>query len=227
MLHYQVDPAVLQPLVPAGTVLDLYHDQQAWVSVVAFRFLETRVLGIAVPFHRDFTEVNLRFYARRHVDGETRRGVVFIRELVPRAAVAWAARLTFNEPYVTADGMRETLPQDGGMAGRLKYEWLHRGRWQSLEMQTEKPGHPLANGSVEEFLADRGWGFTRQSDGSTLEYKVEHPRWSHWKCSTASLDCDSSTLCGFDFPALPDRHSLAFACDGSEVTVFVGERIVA
>lgn len=225
MLHYRVDAGLLEPLVPAGTVLDLFHDREAWISLVAFRFLDTRVLGVAVPFHRDFNEVNLRFYVRRHTDGETRRGVTFIRELVPRAAVAWAARLTFNEPYVTADVMREQLPADGGLAGRLRYEWLHGSRWQSVEMHTEQPGRPIANGSREEFLTERHWGYTRQGDGNTLEYRVEHPRWLVWHSSTVALDCDAATLGGRDFATLPAAPDAAFACDGSEVTVYVGERI--
>lgn len=226
MLHYEVDPGVLAPLVPQGTQLDLFHDQQCFVSVVAFRFLETRVLGFAVPFHRDFTEVNLRFYVRRQVDGETRRGVVFIRELVPLATVAWAARATFNEPYRTV-AMRETLPPDGGMAGRLCYEWMDHGRWQSVDITTERPGHPMAAGSIEEFLVHREWGFTRQSDGSTLEYRVEHPRWLIWKAVHATLDCDPTSLWGAEFPRLPPAPRLAFAADGSDVTVYAGERIPA
>lgn len=224
MLHFEVDPGHLTPLVPEGTQLDLWHDQQAFVSMVAFRFLETRILGIAVPFHRDFTEINLRFYVRRHVGGETRRGVVFIRELVPLTTVAWAARVTFNEPYRSV-AMRESLPADGGMAGRLRYEWMDRGRWQSVDMTTERPGHPMENGSIEEFLVHREWGFTRQQDGGTLEYKVDHPRWLIWKASSAVLDCDPTSLCGFDFPAMPATPKLAFAADGSEVTVYAGERL--
>jgi len=224
MLHFRIDRALLEPMVPPGTVLDLYHDTEAWVSVVAFRFLDTRVLGVAVPFHRDFTEVNLRFYVRRHVNGETRRGVTFIRELVPRAAIAWAARLTFNEPYVTTDVMREMLPEDGGMAGRLRYEWMHRNRWQSLEVHTERGGHAMANGSIEEFLTVRDWGYTRQDDGGTLEYRVEHPRWMMWKSTKASLDCDPATICGFDF-TLPLAPTFAYACDGSPVTIYVGEKL--
>ena len=87
MLNYEVPAALLEQLIPRGTVLDLWQDR-AVVSVVGFRFLRTRLLGIPVPFHRNFDEVNLRFYVRRELPtGEVRRGVVFIRELVPRRIV--------------------------------------------------------------------------------------------------------------------------------------------
>lgn len=40
----------------------------------------------------DATErAQLRFYVRRRVDGEWRRGVMFIKEIVPRRAIAAAA----------------------------------------------------------------------------------------------------------------------------------------
>ena len=45
----------------------------AYVSLVGFRFLNTRVLGVSIPFHRDFDEVNLRFYVRRNIGSEVRR----------------------------------------------------------------------------------------------------------------------------------------------------------
>src|SRR5439155_9383088 len=83
MLNYEVDPAVLRPRVPAGTELDAWRGR-TFLSVVGFMFLDTRVLGIPIPLHRDFEEVNLRFYVRREASEGWRRGVVFVKELVPR-----------------------------------------------------------------------------------------------------------------------------------------------
>src|ERR1041385_7211042 len=94
MLNYAVDALLLKPLVPPGTELDAFEGK-AYVSLVGFEFNRTRVLGWAVPFHQNFEEVNLRFYVRRG----SKRGVVFIRELVPRYAVAAIARWAFNENY--------------------------------------------------------------------------------------------------------------------------------
>jgi Uncharacterized conserved protein (COG2071) len=95
MANYAVDPALLRPRVPAGLELDLF-ERVALVSLVGFRFLRTRLLGVAVPFHRDFDEVNLRFYVRRRVDGGWRPGVVFVRELVARLALASTARVAYG-----------------------------------------------------------------------------------------------------------------------------------
>ena len=94
MVNYEVDPALVRALVPAGTELDLWSGR-CLVSVVGFQFLETRVLGLALPFHRNFEEVNLRFYVRRTVGDEARRGVVFVKEIVPRRAIAWMVAKRF------------------------------------------------------------------------------------------------------------------------------------
>src|ERR1019366_2269892 len=107
MINYEVEAAVLQPYVPAWTTLDSWQGQY-FASLVGFQFLNTKVLGLPIPFHRNFEEVNLRFYVRREVGGEVRRGVVFIRELVPRQAIALVARAIYNEPYLALP-MRHTV----------------------------------------------------------------------------------------------------------------------
>lgn len=116
MLNFAIDPAILAPLVPRGTELDSWH-ATTYVSLVGFRFLRTRLLGLPVPWHRDFEEVNLRFYVRRREGGELRRGVVFIRELVPRRAIAAVARVWYNEPYIALP-MRHRISRAGLPGGR-------------------------------------------------------------------------------------------------------------
>ena len=121
MLNYAIEPAILQSRVPDGTALDLWN-RLALVSVVGFRFLRTRVLGVAVPFHVNFPEVNLRFYVRHETaSGEVRRGVTFIRELVPRLAIATVAKLAYNEPYLAVP-MQTVAPESPTETpGTLRY----------------------------------------------------------------------------------------------------------
>src|SRR5262245_37022784 len=145
MLNFETDPAAIAALVPAGTELDAWNGQ-TFLSVVGFRFLDTRVLGVAIPFHRNFDEVNLRFYVRRKAADGWRRGVVFVKELVPRRTIAWLARRLYNENYV-AMPMRHVLVLPAGTApsrGRVGYEWRHRRRWQGLRVDF----------SAEPFLPD-------------------------------------------------------------------------
>ncbi|MFD6447768.1 DUF2071 domain-containing protein [Promicromonospora sp. NPDC060204] len=112
MLSYEIDPDALRPLVPRGVELDTW-DGRHLVSMVAFQFLDTRLLGVPVPFHRDFDEINLRFYVRRRADDGWRRGVVFVKEIVPRWALATVARVVYGEKYV-ARPMRHRIDLHDG-----------------------------------------------------------------------------------------------------------------
>lgn len=227
MLNFEIEPAVLRPLVPGGTELDA-HEGRTLVSVVGFRFLQTRVRGLALPWHRHFDEVNLRFYVRRAAPEGWRRAVVFVRELVPRRAIAWVARALYNEPY-RAVPMRHEVDMAGaetGGPGRVRYEWRHAGRWHALEATTTgTPALPAA-GSEAEFVTEHYWGYTAQRDGGCKEYRVTHPRWPVWAVTRAGLDCDVARLYGPPFvEALSAPPRSAFVAAGSAVAVYPGRRV--
>ena len=228
MLNYEVPPGLLQPLVPAGTELDQF-DGATLASMVGFRFLDTRVLGIPIPGHRDFDEVNLRFYVRRRDEERSwRRAVVFVRELVPRRAIALMARWCYNEPY-TAVPMRHELTLEravGGAAGRAAYLWHLAGRWHRLEVRTTGPPTLPLPGSEAEFVTEHYWGYTRQRDAGTKEYQVAHPPWRVWQTAGAAVECDVRSVYGAAFAeSLTGAPRSAFLAEGSAVTVYRGRRL--
>jgi hypothetical protein len=225
MLNYEVDPLILRPLVPDGTRLDLWHGR-ALVSIVGFRFLATRVLGAAIPGHRDFDEVNLRFYVVREIDDEIRRGVVFIRELVPRPAIAAVARWAYNEPYRVVP-MRSTTPVAGvAEPGRLRYQWRTAGRWQGMAATAVGPPRVPAAGSEATFVTQHHWGYTRQRDGATVEYEVEHPAWRVWDAIEPELEADVAGLFGAPLAAaLSGAPASTFIAEGSAVVVSAPRRL--
>jgi uncharacterized protein len=224
MLNFEIAPSALTPYVPAGTELDMWNGRHL-VSVVGFRFLRTRVLGIPIPFHRDFEEVNLRFYVRRQADDGWRRGVVFIKEIVPRDAIAFLARALYNEPYIALP-MAHRIEMEAGSLHSAEYSWRFGGRQNRLQVAVRDEAQPLRDGSEAEFITEHYWGYNTQRDGSTIEYRVEHPRWRVWTAESARLDCDVATLYG---PQLKDglSHppSSAFLAEGSAVTVYRGIRL--
>jgi uncharacterized protein YqjF (DUF2071 family) len=228
MLNYDVDPAVLHALVPRHTELDLWNGR-AIASVVGFRFLRTRVVGAPIPFHRNFEEVNLRFYVRHTTrEGEVRRGVVFVRELVPRAAIALVARLAYNEPYLAVP-MRSIVPNTPVEdPERVSYEWRTGSRWQTVAATARgAPSLPEAN-SEEAFITEHFWGYTRQRDGATVEYQVKHPRWRVWAAARPSLDADVPRLYGSSFARpLSVAPVSAYIAEGSAVTVYRPRRLDA
>lgn len=223
MLNYQVAPELLTARVPRRTELDSWNGR-TFVSMVGFQFLDTRVRKLALPFHRNFEEVNLRFYVRYRAAEGWRRGVVFVREIVPRTAIAWIARTLYNEPYVAlpmGHSIRETLGQ-----AYVEYSWRFGGRRHAMSVQTRGPVEAIVEGSEEEFIAEHYWGYTAQRDGGTIEYKVEHPRWRVSQVAESSFECDVAALYGEGFrEALSVKPSSAFLAEGSAVTVFSGRRI--
>ena len=126
IVNFEVDPNVLEPLVPVGTELD-YWNGRAFISLVGFLFLRTRVIGAAIPCHQDFEEVNLRFYVRRQASDGWRRAVVFIKEIVPRRAIALTARALYGERYVALP-MEHCIEEDNGGPCRVSYSWWLRGK---------------------------------------------------------------------------------------------------
>jgi len=221
LLNFPAPADAVAPYLPAGLEVDDYYGE-TFVSIVGFTFSETRVLGFPVPGHRNFPEVNLRFYVRRRVEGELRRGVVFIREIVPRRLVAHIARIFYNENY-GVQPMRAALPSSGThsrLEGRVAYRWRSAGRWQGIA--AELAGEPAlpAPGSLEHFIIEHYWGYGTRRDGRTLEYGVEHPRWQISPVGDVEWSCDVAATYGPQFRTLLSRPPAnAFYATGSPVVV--------
>ncbi|HXN63833.1 MAG TPA: DUF2071 domain-containing protein [Candidatus Acidoferrales bacterium] len=221
MLNYEVHPGLLHQHVPPGTTLDSF-DGKTLVSLVGFRFCRTRLFGsFAVPFHLNFDEVNLRFYVRRKVGDENRRGVVFIAEIVPRPAVAMLARLLYGENYVCLP-MRHSVAADSS-ARTVQYSWKLQGQWCRLIAQTSGLAALPKSGSLEQFITEHYWGYSKQGASGSLEYHVTHEPWRVWASTTAAFEGDMAALYGPELAkVLQGTPDSAFIADGSPVTVFKG-----
>ena len=218
MLNYRVPRELVQPYVPAGVELDEFRGE-TFVSLVGFEFLNTKLRGLPIPGHRHFPEVNLRMYVRREVAGEVRRGVIFIREIVPRWAVATVARWIYNEPYRTLP-MRHSISRDG-QGIEVEYAWRLGRDWCSVTARSDDTPQPLATGSMEEFIAEHYFGYGRTHGGRGVEYHVAHPAWNAWHQVQAQLSGDTTTLYGPAFAEiLRGQPASAFVADGSPVTVY-------
>lgn len=223
MINYESDPSVLAPLLPAGTELDQWFGR-TFVSLVGFRFVGVRVRGIPIPFHCNFEEINLRFYVRRKGPEGWRRGVAFVREIVPRRAIAWIARRRYGEPYVSFPTRHRV--EESRAEQTAEYSWKRGGVWESIRVEAGGPLVVVREGSEEEFITEHYWGYTRLPDGCG-EYRVDHPRWSVRIARSATLEADVASLYGPAFvEALEGKPASAWIADGSRVTVSVGSRHV-
>ncbi len=214
MINWAIAPERVQPWVPRGCEVDCFEGR-TFASLVVFQFRDTRVLGLPVPGHLHFEEVNLRLYVRHTTeDGEVRRGVVFVRELVPRRMIAWVARTLYREPYdyMPMSHRREMLP-DGRI--RLRYQW--GDHW--LETTAGAELRELTEGSEAHFIAEHYWGYTATPKG-TREYQVRHPPWEWREIETLTAKFDLGSLYGEQWSDLQAAEpSSQFVAEGSAVEV--------
>ena len=206
MLNYVVDPRLITPLVPAETEID-FENGETFLSVVGFLFLDTRLLGLPIPLHRDFEEVNLRFYVRRKSADTWRRGVVFIRELVPRRAIALVARTFYGENYVAVPMKHEiehlAAPASGGQLLRPSGDVVSKTDRSSWATQpVDATGCPWAQSGSTNLKVEYSWRRGRKWEslkmtatgeaqpipaGSHAEFITEH-YWGYTALRTAAAN---------------------------------------
>jgi len=223
MLNYEVDPGLLLKLVPMGTELHSWNGK-TFISLVGFRFLKTKVWGISLPFHRNFEEVNLRFYVRRPEGDRVRRGVVFIREIVPRGLIAAVARTFYNERYVALP-MSHQVGRDGC---RLAVEYAWKSGPLRNRIKVTAQGNPALpeTDSEEQFITEHYWGYAAQEDGGCIEYQVQHPPWKVLTATEATFGGDMEEFYGKELNAVLKRPpTSAFLAEGSAVSVHRGRRL--
>lgn len=222
MANYAVDPLLVQQYLPAKTEIDFWNGT-CYVSLVGFMFQQTRLKGVRIPFHTDFEEVNLRFYVRFNDNGEWKRGVVFIKEIVPKPALTFVANVVYHEKYETMPMEHEWINSDDSLS--VEYRW-RKGTWHSLRVVTEKIPAPIKPHSEEEFITEHYWGYTKVNDRTTSEYGVEHPRWDVYPTKAYAIDVDFGRVYGnaFDFLKKETPRSV-FLAEGSAIQVKTGRMI--
>jgi uncharacterized protein len=223
IINYEVNPAILIPYLPTDCELDFFEGK-ALVSMVGFMFLNTKVLGIKIPFHVNFEEVNLRFYVKHKHKEEWRRGVVFIKEIVPKTAIAKIANLVYNEPYVTHK-MKHNWDLNSESLD-IEYSWVAKSK-NSMRVKANPVALNLLSNSIEEFITEHYWGYTKQRNPSrTSQFEVSHQRWQIYPIENVWINIHFEENYGKAFGFLKDvePHSVILA-EGSDIRVLKGEKI--
>lgn len=222
MANYLIHPEILKKYVPPHTELDFYNDQ-CFVSLIGFMFMNTRVKGIKIPFHVNFEEVNLRFYVRYKEGNEWRRGAVFISEVVSKPMISLVANTLFNEHYETLRTKHSWEIKKESLL--ISYEWKKK-QWYKFALTADKAPRPFHLGSEEEFITEHYWGYTTAGKYKTSEYGVEHPSWEIYKVNTYDIIVDFEDMYGNDFAFLNQLEpSSIFLAEGSEVCIKEGRII--
>lgn len=217
LFNYEVDHAILKDHLPKGTELDLWQDK-CYVSVVGFLFQNTKLLGIKIPGHVNFEEVNLRFYVRRKVKNEWRRGVVFVKEIVPKWALSFVANRVYKEHYQTSP-MKHSWTKENGVF-KVEYQWKVNSQWESICIKAEDKLVPIRENSEAEFITEHYWGYAKVSEEKTNEYEVTHPRWMQYPVIDYTTSFDFKVNYGSEFSFLNEMQPTSVQlAEGSQITV--------
>jgi uncharacterized protein len=226
MVNYAIDPEILKKYVPPHTELDFFNGV-CYVSVIGFMFLKTKLKGIPVPLHRNFEEVNLRFYVRyKNAEGSYKRGAVFIKEFVPpsKFALAIVAKAVYNEPYSTLPMSHKwTINQD---EITINYAWRKKNNDYSIEVISDNKTIEIPKNSEAEFITEHYWGYTKRGKNKTSEYGVEHPRWRQYAVKTSKISVNFDDLYGSDFAFLNnEKPTSVLLVEGSDIVIREGKNL--
>lgn len=214
LANYVIDPDILKPFIPFQTELALWQGK-CYISLVGFRFLKVRIGGVPVPFHTNFNEVNLRFYVRRLSGHIWHYGVVFIKEIVALPVVTFVANTFFSEHY-------ETLPLHHNIhhakeALSVSYRWK-KDIWHSMHIESGPNPSLIEDNTAEEFLTSQHWGYSKVNEEKTIEYSVEHPRWSVYPTINYQIRTDFEKAYGQKFGFLNQTQpESVFLTEGSAI----------
>lgn len=214
LISYRIPKEVLLPYVPMGTELESFEGDY-FVSLVGFMFKNTKVRGLKLPNHINFEEVNLRFYV---VDKQGERGVVFIKEIVPKWIIKEVANRIYKEHYSVS--LMENRMQENRYGKKITYQWESHRVEQSISAKVEEEGIPLLEGSKAEFIVEHYKGYTKVNEEITFSYEVEHPKWEQCQVLDYQVKVDFEKNYGRKFAFLNTQiaDSVLFF-KGSEVVV--------
>jgi hypothetical protein len=216
-INYEINPEFLNKYVPKGTELDLWNGK-CYISLIGFMFEDVKILGIKIPYHINFEEVNLRFYVKRFEEGVWKRGVVFVKEIVPKHAITFVANTLYNEQYQTLPMRHERTSDNESFL--FKYEWKKNNVWNSISVKTGKELIPIDENSEAEFISEHYYGYTISPKGKTVEYEVRHPRWQQYQVLDYSVNVDFEMVYGKEFVFLQDlKADSCFVAKGSKISI--------
>jgi uncharacterized protein YqjF (DUF2071 family) len=221
LAQYAVDKEILSKYLPPHTELDDWQGKY-YVSLVGFMFVDVKLRGFNIPFHTNFEEVNLRFYVK-FKDGDTwKRGVVFIKEFVPKPAITFVANTIYKENYQTFAMKHVWIEQKDQI--EVDYLWKNR-TWHNFSVTAASTAEEIRMGSEEEFITEHYWGYTKIGANKTSEYGVEHPRWEVYPVKDYKINVDFGINYGNDFAFLTQaKPNSVMLAEGSEIRVLKGKK---
>ncbi|MBA3680468.1 MAG: DUF2071 domain-containing protein [Bacteroidetes bacterium] len=220
LVNYKIDKAVLKRYMPSHVEMDEWNDT-CYISLVGFMFLNTSIKGLKIPLHVNFEEINLRFYVKHKENGVYKRGVIFIKEIVPKYAITLVANTFYKEKYQTFRTGHKWKVVEADQ--EIMYEFK-KDKWHTMSVVAGKEKQPILFGSEEEFITEHYWGYTKINESKTIEYAVEHPRWEMYPVSSYKIDVNFKDVYGDDFAFLEKEKPVSvMLAEGSEIIIRSGK----
>jgi len=218
LANYEIDASILSHYVPCGTELDFWEGK-CYLSLVGFMFINTKVKAIKFPGHVNFEEVNLRFYVKRITEiGEVKRGVVFIKEIVPKPIITFIANTLFKEHYETMPMKHHWLEDE--KSRKVEYYWYTNNRENSICVEADLLAKEMHPQSKEFFITEHYWGYSKGKGNTTNEYEVKHPSWKVYPVKKAAINVDFGLTYGTEFEFLNEQSPASvMLAEGSEISV--------
>ena len=218
-ITYAVPPEPLLPYLPKGVELDTVSGK-AFVSVVPFDFTDTRLNGVKVPFHVKFPEINLRFYVKQG----NKRGVIFLKEFIPKFLIKTIANTFYYERYEVVGLKSSVLKNENEIS--VKHCLTKGGKDFYIEVCAENDPFVPSAGSREYFFEERFYGFSKNKKGDPLQFRVEHPSWKLYPVKHYRIDFDFGFLFGGKWKFLNDELPVCIMLlDGSPVKMFPHKKL--
>lgn len=217
MVNYEIDPNILLPFLPKGVELDLY-DGKAYISLVGFMFKNTKLFNIPIPKLGTFEEINLRFYVTRKEGNLIKRGVVFINETIPYKIVAWMANALYKEHYTVVPTKHSIIKDE--ISQKVTFEWMVNKKWNSIYVENKIASSRMEQHSLEKFIYEHYYGYTKITENKTEEYRLQHPSWKIYDVVDYKIECDFEAMYGKAFSCLNHTKPAAvFIAEGSAVAI--------
>ena len=218
MANYEIDPTILKPYLPKGVEFDLYNGK-CYISLVGFMFKNTKLFDVPIPFFGTFEEINLRFYVVSKEGDELKRGVVFINETIPYRLVAWIANKLYKEHYTVVPTKHQLIKTSE--SNHIQFEWLLQKKWNSIAVDFDSKTESMKTDSLEKFIYEHYYGYTKINEHQTEEYQLRHPSWKTHKINDYNIDCDFEVMYGKSFSILNQTKPTAvFIAKGSDVAIY-------
>lgn len=212
---FKADKQLLQPFVPRGTELNDWNGDY-YMSLLGFQFSRARFCGIPSPFYRRFEELNLRFYVRQKVKSGWRKGVVFIKEVIPSKLVGCIAKWLYHENFAALPMHHHIYTGNDGR--HTEYYWEQESKPGYLKLCSQLQPEPAVPGSLPAFIHDHYIAFTKTKKHS-YTFDIQHPDWNIYPALSFEMQLDAVALYGEAFRDAFSQPATAFLLDGSKTNV--------